>query len=157
MVFFLELPPLPHRLLDVLIYPIAQFLILPLTTVYHTLRYVILGPPFPGWTLSHYLAINRRRVFYGLYTWRRVALFDPEEAEMPREAKKYLVSDANGDGRCDAEKVECVPYKEDEFTPPVLRVARDLIVQKAVPGFWIEARGVNGKQVSQCTALLCQY
>ncbi|OWZ28685.1 hypothetical protein C349_06579 [Cryptococcus neoformans var. grubii Br795] len=146
MVFFLELPPLPHRLLDVLIYPIAQFLILPLTTVYHTLRYVILGPPFPGWTLSHYLAINRRRVFYGLYTWRRVALFDPEEAEMPREAKKYLVSDANGDGRCDAEKVECVPYKEDEFTPPVLRVARDSIVQKAVPGFWIEARGVDGKQ-----------
>lgn len=24
-------------------------------------------------------------------------------------------------------------------------------------GFWIEARGVDGKQVSQCTALLCQY
>lgn len=84
-------------------------------------------------------------------------MFDPEEAEIPREAEKYLVPGDNGDGRCDAEKVECVPYKEDEFTPPVLRVARDLIVQKAVPGFWIEARGVDGKQVSQCTALLCQY
>ncbi|WVQ82452.1 hypothetical protein IAT38_004581 [Cryptococcus sp. DSM 104549] len=129
----LELPPLAHTAIDTLIAPFAYLVALPLTVTYHSLRFAATEPLFPGWTLVHYLAINWRRTYRGLLSWRRVPLRDPEESRIPASSAKYL-------GTCAVKQVECPPLVEDSNAPSVLKVRRDVVLASPVPGFWVERK-----------------
>ncbi|WWD17607.1 hypothetical protein CI109_102048 [Kwoniella shandongensis] len=139
---YLELPRPVHTALDILLPPIIRVFVLPPTTIYHTLRYLLYEPPFPGCTFRHYIAINRRRVFYGWLGWARLPAGDVEYDIIPPSSEKYLKT-------CRVTRVECSPYEEDEYSPWVLRQGREEVTTRAVPGFWIERIGETDEDLDR--------
>lgn len=136
---FLELSPALNKLLDLFTFPIAHLIVVPLNNIYHSIRYLIYGRPFPNWSYRIYIAINRRRILANSYSWHRVAARDVEEDTLPTMSIKYTAD-------CDLKKIDCPPFVEAEYSPEVLEKTRGITIREAVPSFWIQKRG--GKSVS---------
>jgi hypothetical protein len=132
-----ELSPRYRTVLSLVCAPLVYLVVLPLTAVFHAMRYSLVPPNLPGWTFKHYLNVNLRRV---VNDWTQYGLLpprDPEEWEVPAGSWRYL-------RYCQVERVCCSPLRDDLPRLSVLRLPKDVVKVTSVPGFMIRSFGGLG-------------